>query len=500
MTSTHRQDRISDRPDIGGLSPAQLIAQCLLVMPGVTSAGRPDAATLDAVRAGVGTLHSLVDMKASAAAAYHREIRETALEAGVIPPLIGGNLESGVGYALGRTASDVPYPRGIGLADDDDLAYRAARLAAEEARAIGFQWSFSPCVDVVVTSRDPILGVRAFGVNAERTGSLGAAQVRGFRDGGMASTAKHFPGHGDSVVDSHLGLPVIERSDTSHRDVHMPPFVRAIEAGVSSIMVGHVVLPAQGIDVPASLAGDVNRGWIRRDLGYDGVIISDSLRMAAVAARWSTQESAVMALAAGADVANAKCEADALPALIAAVQEAVEVGVVDPQELGLSATRLMRMRDGLAKFPSMDEAIALDTPRSWEDEGRSRTVDLAGRVSRAGRTLVVVGASALAERLTAKAALRGIPVIRRSADSAAPENPSAELVTSVIVPGTAMSDDARRRVSEIAETTELLVLNGVMRASEAHRGSGAVIVAPAVDAFGIVSEAAVDAILDQIVA
>lgn len=498
MTSIQRQDRISNGLHIGGLSPARLIAQCLLVMPGVTSTGRPDAATLAAVRAGVGTLHSLVNMAASTAAAYHREIRETALEAGVIPPLIGGNLESGVGYALGRTASDIPYPRGIGIADDEELAYRAARLAAEEARAIGFQWSFSPCVDVVVTSRDPILGVRAFGLDTERTGALGAAQIRGFRDGGMASTAKHFPGHGDSVVDSHLGLPVIERSHSSHRDVHMPPFVRAIEAGVSSIMVGHVVLPIHGIDVPASLSGEVNRGWIRRDLGYDGVIITDSLRMAAVAARWSTQESAVMALAAGADVANAKCEADALPALIAAVQEAVEGGIVVSQELGRSAARLMRMREGLAQVPNMDEAAALDTPRTWEDEGRSRTVDLAGRICREGRTLVVSGASALAERMTAKAALRGIPVIRRIDEVAASEQPSTELVAEVIVPDTAMSDDDTLRVSKAAETAELLVLNGVVRASDVRHGSSAVIVAPAVDAFGIVSEAAVDAILDHI--
>src|SRR5690606_2598293 len=108
------------------------------------------------------------------------------------------------------TGTDLPYPHGIGLADDEGVAYRAARTAAEEARAIGYDWTFSPCVDVVMTDRDPILGVRAFGHGPERTGVLGAAQVRGFRDGGVASTAKHFPGHGDSAVDSHLGLPIID--------------------------------------------------------------------------------------------------------------------------------------------------------------------------------------------------------------------------------------------------------------------------------------------------
>lgn len=495
MTSTQRQGRLSDDTDLLELPLSQLIPQCLLVMPGVTSSGRPDAATLSAVRAGVGTLHSVVDMSASSAAAYHREIRETALDAGLIPPLISGNLESGVGYSLGRTGTDLPYPHGIGLADDEDVAYRAALLAAEEARAIGYDWTFSPCIDVVMTDRDPILGVRAFGHGPARTGVLGAAQIRGFRDGGVASTAKHFPGHGDSAVDSHLGLPVIDRSDAEHRDVHLPPFIAAIDAGVSSIMVGHVVLTRHGFDVPASLSHEVNAGWIRRDLGYDGVIISDSLRMAAVAARWSAPESAVLALAAGADVANAKCEADALPVLIEAVRNALDTAVLNPNELRRSAGRLVRMRRELESPASSGDPSTLDSPRPWNDPARSNTVDLSGSIRRQGRSLAVSGDSDLAHRLTRNASGRGI-FVRRLAEGERPN--SDELLVDVVVPHTAVSDDDARRIELLAESSELLVLNGVVRADTVRRGAGAVIVAPAVDTFGIVSEAAVDAIIDQI--
>ena len=440
-------------------------------------------------------MHSVVDMSASSAAAYHREIRETALDAGVIPPLISGNLESGVGYSLGRTGTDLPYPHGIGLADDEDLAYRAALLAAEEARAIGYDWTFSPCIDVVMTDRDPILGVRAFGHGPERTGILGAAQIRGFRDGGVASTAKHFPGHGDSAVDSHLGLPVIDRSDAEHRDVHLPPFIAAIDAGVSSIMVGHVVLPRHGFDVPASLSREVNTGWIRRDLGYDGVIISDSLRMAAVAARWSSPDSAVLALAAGADVANAKCEADALPVLVEAVRSALDAAVLNPDELRRSAGRLLRMRRELDSFASSSDPSALDSPRTWNEPARSKTVDVAGSIRRAGRSLAVSGDSELAHRLTRNASGRGI-FVRRLADGER-ANPD-ELLVDVVVPHTAVSDDDARHIELLAERSELLVLNGVVRADAVRRGAGSVIVAPAVDTFGIVSEAAVDAIIDRI--
>ncbi|MBE1876577.1 glycoside hydrolase family 3 N-terminal domain-containing protein [Myceligenerans pegani] len=500
MTSTKRQGSISGaEAGLADLGPEQRIAQCLLVMPGVDDRGRPDAATLAAVRAGVGTLHSVVGMPASHASEYYDEIREVALDAGVLPPLISGNLESGIGYSLGRTGTDLPYPRGLGIADDEELAYRAALLAAREARAVGYHWTFSPCVDVLTTSEDPILGVRAFGVGTDRTAALAAAQIRGFRDGGVASTAKHFPGHGDSSVDSHLGLPVIDRTAEAHSRVHLPPFAAAVASGVPSIMVGHVVLPGHGVDVPASLSPVVNRDWLRGGLGYDGVIITDSLRMSAVSARWSAAESAVLALSAGADVANAKCAAEELPGLVAAVHAALTDGVLDPRELDASVLRLLRMRDEIAVDEAPEPAVALDSPREWLDSGRAVTVEQAGQVSIGGRDIVFVGASPLAERLAAAARRRGAPARHEppNADTAVSPAPGT-LVAAVVVPDTAVGPEDRRRIDQLARYAELLVVNGVMPAESLRRDRACVIVAPAVDAFGIVTEAAVDAVLDRL--
>ncbi|MCS5497244.1 hypothetical protein NY547_08360 [Cnuibacter physcomitrellae] len=486
-------------------------------MPGVGPDGLPDADTRAAVRAGVGALHSVVDMPASDAARYHAAIRAEAEGAGIPSPLITGNLESGIGYSLGRTGTDLPYPRGIALADDPGLAYRTALLAAREARAVGYDWTFSPTVDVRTTDDDPILGVRAFGLGAEPTADLGAAQVRGFRDGGMIACAKHFPGHGDSAVDSHLGLPVIDRDRASLEDVHLPPFAAAIAAGVQTIMVGHVVLPALGIEEPASLSTVVNREWLRNRLGFTGVIISDSLRMAAISARWTPAEAAVLALAAGADVANSKCEAGRLPELVDAVVEAVADGRVSEVELARSAERMASLRDDLAHDRAhpggapLPTPGSLDGPMTWHDPARPRTVDVAGRIERAGE-LLLIGDSPLAARLAAAAGARGV-VVRHDEREASAERVAefastsgARMLVPVLVPGTSVSAAERGRISAViaaaaaAPSAATVIVNGMMAASGLAAPGAAVIVAPAVDAFGICSEAAVEAALDHLTA
>ncbi|GII95537.1 glycoside hydrolase family 3 N-terminal domain-containing protein [Sinosporangium siamense] len=447
-------------------------------------------------------------MSASAAARYHAAVRAEAAAAGVRAPLISGNLESGIGYSLGRIGTELPYPAGIGLTGDVDVAYRTALQAAREARAVGYDWTFSPTVDVRTTESDPILGVRAFGVDSAKTSELGSAQVRGFRDGGIISCAKHFPGHGDSVIDSHLGLPVIDRTRGELDEIHVPPFGDAIAAGVESIMVGHVVLPALGVDEPASVSAKVNREWLRERLQFDGVIITDSLRMAAISDRWSPEEAAVLALAAGADVVNAKCEADLLPSLVAAVRAAVDDGRLSIAEIDRSVERLTGLRRTIAGHgePALDPK-ALDLPSRWDDPSRAFTVDAAGAVA-STRDLVVIGESVLAKRIADAASARGIAVTlaARTASAEAVRELRREgetVLLPVVVPETSVSARDHATIAEIVAESEAggvvaLVVNGMMRAVTIANERVGVIVAPAVDAFGICSEAAVDAILDRV--
>ncbi|MFC0624424.1 glycoside hydrolase family 3 protein [Kribbella deserti] len=473
---------------LGRLTPAQKLAQLVLVLPGVES-GRPDAATREALELGVGVLHSVRGMPASAAARYHNAVAEICADAGLPTALLGGNLESGLAYSLGTSGTHFPYPRGIGLSGDTELAYRIAAAGAIEARAVGFHWTFSPCVDVITVPDDPILGIRAYGVSAELTAELGAAQIRGYQDHGVLATAKHFPGHGDSSVDSHLDLPRVDRTAAAHEDIHLAPFRAAVEAGVATIMVAHLELPKLGINEPATLSSTVNRQWLRSDLGFDGVIITDALEMAAVANRYDPAESAVLALRAGADVLNVKCPAGEGPRIIARLVEALAAGEVDEKQVDESLRRLFlaRARIGLDDPQPVDEerAAALDEALTWHDPARSSTVSVHGApVGLDG--FAVVGESALAQRFTEIGVRRGVAA-------------SGDAVVAVVSPGTVPLAQQREIVaSALAEAGDVaaVVINSGEPAETFGDLADHVVTTAAVDAFDIVNDAAIDAAFD----
>lgn len=485
---------------LGRLTPRQKLAQRLVVLPGQTGDGRPDAAVRDALASGLGVLHGLTAISVSGAGRYHAEVDDLCAELGVPPVLVGANLESGIGYTLGGGGTDFPYPRGVGFSGSAELARRVAEAAAREARAVGFHWTFSPCVDVLTNPDDPILGVRAFGVDAERTGRLGAAQVAGYQSGGLLATAKHFPGHGDSAQDTHTSSAVLARTREDHERLHLPPFRDAVAAGVASVMVAHVALPALGVDGPASLSPLVNRVWLREELGFDGLVVTDSLRMGAIARRWNTADAAVAALASGADVANVKCPADEVPALLDALEEALTAGVLDHDELDRSVTRLLRARTwlGLHRGHGIDLDLCrqLDAGAVWEDPELARTVN--AHVSPVVGPVVVVGDGELAAQVAAR--LGAVHVAVRPEEPGALTRPGAVAVAVTCplpVDGGRDSEAfaAAVRSARAAGQDVVAVVNSTCAAEDLRVGAPSVSV-PAVDAFGIVSRAAVAAVAE----
>ncbi|NEE00415.1 glycoside hydrolase family 3 protein [Phytoactinopolyspora halotolerans] len=504
---------------LGRLTLAQKAAQCLVILPSATTDGTPDDATFAAVRGGLGVLHSITDLTASTAARYHSTVGSASVDAGLPPVFITGNLEAGVGYSLGATGTDFPYPRGIGMSGDEDLAYRVARRAAEEARTLGYRWTLSPCVDVVTTPDDPILGVRAYGVDAPATSALGSAQIRGYQDAGVLATAKHFPGHGDSAVDSHLDLPRIDRTSEDHAEVHLAPFRSAIDAGVASIMVAHVVLPALGVDEPASLSSLVNTGWLREELGYDGLIITDSLRMKAVAARYDAGTAAVLALRAGADVANVKCPADQFPAVLAHVVGAVKAGELSESALDAAVARLLaaRWRAGADRPVEYDEAIATryDPPLEWNDEDRRSTVTVSTarpvtHPLRPGTSYAVIGDTGLARRVTELIRERGFAAhlvadrpTAATLAAAAAQTAEPSLIP-VVQPSLPMTGDERRQLTEatatpgVARAVVAVLVNSAAEADSLPDTGCPLVTMPAVDAFEMVTDAAVRAAVDAL--
>jgi len=231
-----------------------------------------------------------------------RELQAHARDAGHERPLlIAVDQEGGRVARLRAPWTLWPPLRAVGRLGSEDVARRMGEALAAELKPLGIGCDFAPVVDVDTNPRSPVIGDRSFGDDPDLVGRLGVALIRGLQEGGVAACAKHFPGHGDTEVDSHLGLPRVEHSPARLEDVELRPFRHAIEAGVATIMTAHVVVSELDDRVPATLSPRVIDELLRRKMKYEGLIVADDLEMKAVAG-WRPGEAAVMAAQAGCDL------------------------------------------------------------------------------------------------------------------------------------------------------------------------------------------------------
>jgi beta-N-acetylhexosaminidase len=214
-----------------------------------------------------------------------------------LPPLVAVDQEGGRVARIGSPALVLPPMRRVGDRDDPALAARLAEAQARELAALGFTMSFAPVLDIHTRDANPVIGDRAFGTTAERVAKIAGAWADGLAKGGVLSCGKHFPGHGDTTVDSHHALPHVDRSAEDLRRVEIAPF-RALARRLPALMTAHVVYPALD-DGPATLSHAICTDLLRRELGFEGVLFSDDLEMKAIAL--PAAEAAVRAIAAGCD-------------------------------------------------------------------------------------------------------------------------------------------------------------------------------------------------------
>jgi beta-N-acetylhexosaminidase len=274
-----------------------------------------------------------------------RELQSVAREARHdLPLLVAVDQEGGRVARLREPWTLWPPQRAIGRSGSEDLARRMGAALAVELKACGIRCDFAPVVDVDSNPKNPIIGDRSFGDDPDLVGRLGAALVQGLQDGGVAACAKHFPGHGDTDVDSHLALPVVEHSRSRLEEVELPPFRKAIEAGVATIMTAHVVVRELDPDVPATLSPAIIDGLLRKQLGFEGVIVSDDLEMKAVAAHWQPGEAAVRAVRAGCDILPVCASADAQVEAIEGVVRAVESEELRFTEMDAAGLRIRALK------------------------------------------------------------------------------------------------------------------------------------------------------------
>lgn len=242
-----------------------------------------------------------------------------------------------------RTGASRPGNLALGTLDDIDVTEQVARDVGRELHGLGITLNYAPSADVNTNPLNPVIGVRSFGARPDVVSRHAAAWVRGLQSAGVAACAKHFPGHGDTVVDSHHGLPRVPAGAGTLALTALPPFIAAMDAGVRAVMTGHVLVPAYDSRWPATLSRPVVGGLLRGELGYTGLVVTDSMQMGAVADRYGVPGAAVRAVAAGADVVcvGGGEDGEATTARLAgALVRAVRDGRLPEQRLAEAAGRV----------------------------------------------------------------------------------------------------------------------------------------------------------------
>jgi beta-N-acetylhexosaminidase len=310
----------------------------------------------------------LVDEGLFGAILFKRNVTDVRGTAGLIqkvktraarPFVLSVDQEGGrVARLRGAPFTSLPPMREIGQSGDEALAERAGRVLAFELKAVGFDWDFAPVLDVDTNPKNPVIGDRSFHREASVVSKMGIALARGLEAGGVASCGKHFPGHGDTAQDSHHELPRLPHSMERLRSVELPPFRAYAEAKLASIMTAHVIFDALEKDVPATMSARVLEGVLRKELGFEGVIVSDDLEMKAIADNYSVPEAAVQGVLAGVDLFLVCHHADVQRAAIDAVEAAVRSGRIPEARI----TESNRRNEALAKrfaHPAQDRTAQL---------------------------------------------------------------------------------------------------------------------------------------------
>jgi beta-glucosidase len=317
------------------------------------------------------------------------------------PLLLAADIEEGVGQRFSG-ATWFPPPMALGsIAEQDlDLAQQYAKqmgeVIAQEALAVGLNWILAPIADVNNNPDNPVINVRAFGETPEIVGTLVREFIAGTKQFPVLTSAKHFPGHGDTSTDSHLHLPVIPHSIDRLETVEIPPFQQAIAQGVDSVMTAHILVPAWDGKNPATLSPAILTGQLREKLGFEGIIVTDALIMGGITEIASPGEVAIQALEAGVDILL--MPPDPVP-VIKAIATAVELGRLTEERIEQSLQRVLTAKQKLAPAPDLSNfTINLQTGpgRKLVDQILTTALETGGVLpivnlgDRQGKNLIVV--------------------------------------------------------------------------------------------------------------
>lgn len=321
-----------------------------------------------------------------------------------IPMIMALDAETGIGMRF-EDAVNFPWAMAIAATGNPDYARRVGEITGREAKAVGIRHVYAPVLDVNNNADNPVINVRSFGENPGDVARFGVAFIEGLQSQGVLATAKHFPGHGDTNVDSHRGLPIIDHSRESLEKTELLPFRRAVEAGVGSVMIAHISLPQidpeevrplknsiqgdaergaeivnQAATVPATLSAKVQTGILRNDLGFKGLIVSDAMSMSGLTIYFTQEEAGVRAFLAGTDILEKPADVDAM---LRGLKDAVRSGRISEERLNDSVRRQLAWKYelGLTKqkitpLDQIDRIVSNSESAALTDEIASKAVTL----------------------------------------------------------------------------------------------------------------------------
>ncbi|WP_406330191.1 glycoside hydrolase family 3 protein [Streptomyces sp. NBC_00203] len=364
-----------------------------------------------------------------------------------LPVLVSTDQEHGIVARVGKPATLFPGAMALGAGGSRDDARTVGRIAGAELHAIGIRQDYSPVADVNVNPANPVIGVRSFGADPDAVAGLVAAEVKGYQRSGVAATAKHFPGHGDTAVDSHFGFPVITHTREVWSALDAVPFRAAIRAGIDSIMTAHIMVPAlDPSGDPATLSHPILTGILREELGYDGVVVTDSLMMEGVRTKYGDDRVPVLALKAGVDQL---LNPPSLDVAWNAVLNAVRGGELTEARLDKSILRVLRLK---SKLGLLDDPFVTGSgvDRTVGTPAHLRTADqIADRTT----TLLVnkEGLLPLSRRRTPKVLVVGADPASPSLSDGPPTTVLAGALTELGFTATALSTGAAPSTATIAK-------------------------------------------------
>lgn len=272
-----------------------------------------------------------------------------------IPLFISVDEEGGVVSRVPDEFLKLPSSGYIGKFDDENLSYNIGSIIAKELKSLGFNMDFAPVLDIDSNPNNTVIGERAFGNNADIVSKLGIKTMEGLRDGGIIPVVKHFPGHGDTDIDSHYGLPIVTKTLEELNNLEFIPFKNAIENGADVVMVSSIILSSIDSEYPATMSKKVTTDILRNKLNFDGVIATDDMTMGAIMDNYNLTDAVIMAINAGNDLILVCHGYDDIIKSISAVKDAVSSNIISKERIDESVYRILKLKE---KYRVNDDIIS----------------------------------------------------------------------------------------------------------------------------------------------